>query len=556
LASLGWTPRVSAQGPSTDSVKVKEISQHFLDKVQRAVKSRNPRVKEAAANWIGDIATTPVVLEAPAGKARGKGQGTASGGAKAAGQSEGAGQVKAKGKGQPDAGSKIPEESKPDFDVGESKTRGWKNLTFVTYLGTLIRDKDARVRAAAIRALGKVHPSADVVDRVLRPLFQSGKSTQERQAAAAALVNLEREISRTMSLTAVGPRASPREVVALGQTVVSLAGMGLKDDDREVRRSCADAVQLAAYTLYKLFPIRSKAVSPRDEAATAVVGPLVKELAGKGKILADRLQNDPDGEVRLRVCRALENMALARGLMPPLETDTSATDVLWTSGLQPAVKVLERGITGTTDPQVPLRLAKLHVLEALEAKAAQAKRAVVRALADPNKFVRWEAARILLKMGQPVEDAVPALARMLDSTQDLDLRKQAAATLDSYGPKASQAAPALIAAAREAEDAEFRTAVFHTLQRVGKKALGKRLPQVIDALAGALASEDRRVRIAAAETLGSFGSKAQKAAKALRDVQEKAAKALRDVQENDEDAEVRRIAGEALINMEAETEEK
>jgi HEAT repeat protein len=321
--------------------------------------------------------------------------------------------------------------------------------------------------------------------------------------------------------------------------------MGLKDDDREVRRSCADAVQLAAYTLYKLFPIRSQAVSPREEAAAAVVGPLVKELAGKGKVLADRLQNDPDGEVQLRVSRALENMALARGFLRRLEADGSATDVLWTSGLLPAVNVLKRGITVTTDPQAPLRLAKLDVLEALEAKAAEAKGAVVRALADPNKFVRWEAARILLKIGQPVEEAVPGLARMLDSTQDLDLRKQAAATLDSYGPKARQAVPALITAAREAQDAEFRTAVFHTLQRVGKRALGKRLPQAIDALARALASDDRRVRIAAAETLGFFGPDARKAADALRDVQE-----------NDDDAEVRRLAGEALINIEAESEEK
>src|SRR6266404_563756 len=71
---------------------------------------------------------------------------------------------------------------------------------------------------------------------------------------------------------------------------------------------------------------------------------------------------------------------------------------------------------------VRARRAAIDVLEALGQEAAPAAPSLVRALADPDRFVRWAAARTLGQLApEQAATAVPGLARLL-SDADLDLR--------------------------------------------------------------------------------------------------------------------------------------
>jgi HEAT repeat protein len=483
----------------------------------------------AVANWIGSIGTSPIVYETLTGTAKNNEPQGLRGQAKAGDQAEGAGNNKSQGKGRIDVGDEP--RSGSALDIAHMKGRAGTPLVFIPELVQLIHDKDAQVRIAALQALGKVNPAPDLLEKELRPFFRSGISAGERRAAADALLHLMREVIRKKTLTGLGTTASPEEIVALGQRVVPLARLGLADTDTEVRRSSAGAIDQAGLSLVNLFPPLNQPVGSRDNGTVRMTQPLVQVLARQGKSLALHLRNDGDATVRLLACQALANMAQARRRLLRLQSAT--TDTL-ADGLEPALKVLSRGID---DPVYRVRLASLDILESLETKAAPAANALAGSLADQNKFVRWEAARILGKIGKTEPNAVAGLARMLGDDSDLDLRKEAAETLAIYGPKGRRAAPALLAAMRSDDD-DLLLRVMRALSSIGKNALGRDFPRAVDALVRALRDPDPRVRQVAAETLGGFGNAANRAAGALQ-------RALKD-----ENTDVRRAAGEALINIE------
>src|SRR5262249_12389221 len=127
------------------------------------------------------------------------------------------------------------------------------------------------------------------------------------------------------------------------------------------------------------------------------------------------------------------------------------------------------------DTDVRARRGAIDVLESLGAAAAPAAGALVVALADPDRFVRWAAARTLGKIS-PVEakSAVPGLVKLLDDP-DLDLRLAAAASLDHYGPAARTAVPDLIRTV-SASDAELRIAAIRALAAVGSPEANMAIP--------------------------------------------------------------------------------
>src|SRR5262249_3700834 len=99
---------------------------------------------------------------------------------------------------------------------------------------------------------------------------------------------------------------------------------------------------------------------------------------------------------------------------------------------------------GVSDPDPRVRLASLDALEPMISEGRPAAPALVKALDDKNRFVRWAAARTLGRIGPvPGVDAVTPLVRMLRDP-DLDLARGAALALSRYGPAARAAVPALV----------------------------------------------------------------------------------------------------------------
>jgi HEAT repeat protein len=526
-----------------------EIGRRFQRIISGAVKSRNPQVRLAVANLIADIGTNIGAVE-PLSPTTGKFKkdgGRIPGRAKSGVASEDAGKVKTKGEGQPDVANP------PDRSMENEEPKGegpliWRYgfaQTFFPEVVRLIRDRDPQVRTAAIRALGKINPPPDEALSELQNLVGRQSDTRQRRAAAGAFVDLIREAAGNKTTQARAVSITLEEGVDLALRIVPLAVKGLEDSDGMVRRLCATAIEEAAGMLSANIPKRETSYSseggtkkPKDSTVsfedTISIRHLAGALAKHGSDLADVLKKDPDAGVRYVVLRALGKMANAHWALAQLEGIGGPPRQSLAKGLKPTVKVLSRSIA---DPRVELRLAALNVLEALEAQAEPAAGALVAALDDQNQFVRWQAARILKKIGKPVPKAVPGLARMLASDVELDLRKQAVATLETYGPDARGAVPALIQAAR-AEDPAFLMTVFRAFSAIGKKAIGQNLPQVVKTLTGALGDSDARVRMTAAEILGSFGRGARAAVGALREAQK------------DDDVKVRTAASEALISIE------
>jgi HEAT repeat protein len=456
--------------------------------------------------------------------------------------------------------------------------------TFAADLAEVIKSADTpRIREAAAVTLGQVFPDPDVAVPALGELFASS-NVDERRAAASGLANLIRTAadlaSRSGSQSGLQePERIRGDVARAVRDVVPVAGRGLTDADLIVRRLSAEAMFQAASALKNQVP-QPRIVGAGEEAfelrpgrallqeARTALLPAMEVFKQQTPALGQALK-DPDlgvraptqralgelGEARLRLLRAdnVESTPAGspppgaprgadyhRGRLTPVAMKVQAArqpdpllDVL--GDLLPTLEEQVR------DPNVQIRLGAVDVLEMLWHAAEPAAPALIQALTDSNRFVRWASARTLGKMG-PVQPAtaVPALARLLFD-DDLDVRLSAATALDRFGPAAEAAVPDLIRATT-ASDADERIAAIRTLGGIGTGA-----QSAVPALSAALAAvpsrpflqpdADARVRQTAAEVLGRFGSLAASAEPALR-------AAL-----NDPNSDVRKAASDALLSI-------
>jgi HEAT repeat protein len=395
-------------------------------------------------------------------------------------------------------------------------------------LARLLRHPDPRVREAAARALGKVSPETEVAVPELVELLGAA-SVADRVAAASALAQL---------LPTRRGKPARYEVVRAGRAVVLAAGRGLRDRYPEVRRPCAAAIAQAAAALGQSIagPAVSGPGTARESPETyasdeqAEVLPLVLALKDQGPALAAAL-GDPDAGVRTLARQALEEIANLRWRLfrqaPGSGLQEEPRDPLL-EGLSAALLPLTAGLS---DPDHRVRLTALDILETLGPAAAPAAPALVWALGDPDRFVRWAAARTLGKLHpQAAGTAVPALARLLGDA-DLDLRLAAARALERYGPAAQQALPALLQTLAGRDAVEVRLAALGVLEKLGPANAAQSLP----VLCAALADPEVRIRLRTAQSLGRLGPQARAAVESLRQAGA------------DPSPEVRQAAGAALL---------
>jgi HEAT repeat protein len=453
---------------------------------------------------------------------------------------------------------------------------------------------DPLLREAAAKALGNIIPDPKAATAALGSLLIDG-TVGERRAAADGLAGLLRTLYRLTkgSKTTQGVQVIPDEVARTATAVVPAAAPGLGDPDLLVRKLCLEALQLAGNLLTDLvtnprrqeFPPADRKVTKEEREEIAVyrkevederrmVLPLARALNAEAGAVA-RALTDPVPEIRYLAALALEDMGYARlkllrkaasvpAEQPPDKDDkeaklrrghrdpfrqVAATEAVAQEKLPVKPKelggddpfrsgLIVKGLPLLTarlfDPNVRVRLTALDALEPLGPDAAPAVTSLARSLLDPDRFVRWASARVLMKVGPYETDlTVPVLAKLLCDI-DLDVRRAAEATLGSFGPSAAAAVPALAAAALSGDE-EQRIDALHSLEAIGAKA-----HSAIPSMAAALADGDARVREAAAQTLGAFGPAAKAAIPAL----ERAV--------FDKSDAVRKAASDALLSITAE----
>lgn len=142
---------------------------------------------------------------------------------------------------------------------------------------------------------------------------------------------------------------------------------------------------------------------------TALVPDLVDTLSDK----------EANADFRRQIGKALIDLA------------TMTRDPATTS--EKARKMWQGQLTTLSDlshhPKTTIRLVALNVLEALGQEAAQAKPAIVQALGDPDRFVRWSAVRALEAIGLD-QSSMQSLAT-LQHDPDVDVQKAAVSVLQA-----------------------------------------------------------------------------------------------------------------------------
>lgn len=174
------------------------------------------------------------------------------------------------------------------------------------------------------------------------------------------------------------------------------------------------------------------------------------------------------------------------------------------------------------------QVRELAVVALAELAVSPSKRvaALTTALKDPYARVRRRAARALGDFGAHALPALPALVSCLRDP-DPSVRRDAAGAAGRLGPAAQAAAPGLVTMLAEPET-RTRVVAAASLRKVGRPAIG--------AVVQGLGHIDPELRGRCATLLGQMAPDDPQVAAALRLVAE------------DDDAEVRRRAGEALTH--------
>ncbi len=471
-------------------------------------------------------------------------------------------------------------------------------------LEKLIANSDSQVRVAAIRALSDLEIApAELVSR-LKPLLASQQSDAPTRRAAAEGLGHVLEVYTTQMdksrpqpylkalehvLTAAAdgladsdalvrrgclescqraamvleelasdPLASQRLVVfrpTLSVVLATLPKLHASARDRvpELRVGACHVLETFALTVQRM-RASSQEQLPPPNFDPYKPDPLPDKEPNKskkqGSVQAVPSTPEPPPVVSLERPIALPEKSVVKTSPPSSLIQTVAFRAAQPDQLPPPALIEDAGIQGTIrtmienlkHPDYRVRLASVDTLETFGRLAEPAIPALVEALCDYNKFVRWSSVRTLGRLNpRRADEVVPGLMRLLDDREDPSVRIAAAQALELYGEHASKAVP-LLARVINRGDKEYILAILKTIQAIGTDA-APTLPNVAWILSDR--SQPPSVRIEAARTLGRFGALAKGQLPILRDVMN-----------NDPDEDVRNAASLAVLAVDRPEEEK
>lgn len=122
-------------------------------------------------------------------------------------------------------------------------------------------------------------------------------------------------------------------------------------------------------------------------------------------------------------------------------------------------------------------MKRVHAANSLEQFGKATIPFLSQALTDPRDTVRWEAAKVLTRMHEPI--AAPALVRALED-ESTGVRWQAAEGLIALGKEGL--VPLLQTLIRQSDSVRLRQGAHHVLRSFAEGPYNKGLTQVVEAL--------------------------------------------------------------------------
>jgi hypothetical protein len=139
----------------------------------------------------------------------------------------------------------------------------------------------------------------------------------------------------------------------------------------------------------------------------------------------------------------------------------------WLESNRALMQRVQRHLLLLAAPEAQDRRHAVEELRKIGPAAAEALPALIAAIGDADKEVRWAAAKPIGNIGPAAAEAVAALAAALDDA-DKEVRQAAAKPIGKIGPAAAEALPALIAAIGDA-DKEVRWAAAKAIGTSGRQ---------------------------------------------------------------------------------------
>ncbi len=488
-------------------------------------------------------------------------------------------------------------EMDPTIRALDRKDSGGYTRSLAPLVVRLARDKDLAVRQEALRALGTIFADPKDVVEELEKALKDSRLGPQRIAADALLQMIKVATYINKQQTPSGVQASTEEVIAIATTVVNACGEGFTNADAQVRMLCLEAMKGAAAALSDEVP-SLKSLPPPDREWTEAEkkdlqakldrlkksAPLFRALDAQGKRLLDLLRQadarrdlaakKPGGDtvlveenwVKRKAIETLETTGHLRHKLHRLVTYLSPAeelaklfadyDPLKTLLAQDKDLALITRLVNADD--VELRRKALEFLETLPQEAGPALPAVIGRLADPDRFVRWGAARALEYIAIAPDRSPEAVARLgrLLVDADPDVRRAAAETLQFFAttPALRQALPKAVPFLIQAiqfGDTESRVSAMHTALSFGVDIARPVVPYLVNYLKSNDPALDSKLLSTPADVLGKFGPAAfvnPDTGKRNDTLWNDATGALRRLLGH-EDREVRRSASDALLNL-------
>ncbi|MBD2066248.1 HEAT repeat domain-containing protein [Leptolyngbya sp. FACHB-671] len=270
------------------------------------------------------------------------------------------------------------------------------------------------------------------------------------------------------------------------EAITSLLDL-LKDEDRNVRGSAADAIGNLGKASDEVIAALLSLLKDEDRI---VQGSAVGAIGNLGKasdeVIAALLSllKDEDSNVRWSAADAIGNLG-------------KASD-----------EVIAALLSLLKDEDSNVRWSAVDAISNLGKASDEVIAALLSLLKDEDRIVRWSAANAISNLGKASDEVIAALLSLLKD-EDRNVQGSAADTIGKLGKASDEVIAALLSLLKD-EDSNVR---WSAADAIGK--LGKASDEVIAALLSLLKDEDSNVRWSAANAISNLGKASDEVIAAL-----------------------------------------